>query len=182
MQATLIESELFGHEKGAFTGASNAKAGLFELADRGTIFLDEIGEIPNDVQVKLLRVIEKGAFYKVGGTREFSVDVRLLAATNRDLLALVRQGRFREDLYYRLSTVAFTIPPLRERKDDVEALVRKVMEGLPVGFKKRMDTDAMAMFLEYDWPGNVRELENVLQRAAILSDGDVIGAKDLPAD
>jgi len=182
MQATLIESELFGHEKGAFTGAMSAKAGLFELADRGTIFLDEIGEIPNDVQVKLLRVIEKGSFYKVGGTREFSVDVRLLAATNRDLLGLVRQGRFREDLYYRLSTVAFTIPPLRERKDDVEALIRKVMEGLPVGFKKRMDTDAMAMLLEYDWPGNVRELENVLQRAAILSDGDVIGAKDLPAE
>ena len=182
MQPTLMESELFGHEKGAFTGALNAKAGLFELADRGTIFLDEIGEIPNDVQVKLLRVIEKGAFYKVGGTREFSVDVRLLAATNRDLLALVKQGRFREDLYYRLSTVAFTIPPLRERKDDVSALVGKVLEGLPAGFKKRLDGDAMASLSRYDWPGNVRELENVLQRAAILSDGDVIGIDDLPAE
>ncbi|MFZ3072472.1 MAG: sigma-54 dependent transcriptional regulator [Thermodesulfobacteriota bacterium] len=182
MQATLVESELFGHEKGAFTGAINAKAGLFELADRGTIFLDEIGDVPPDVQVKLLRVIEKGAFYKVGGTREFSVDVRLLAATNRDLLALVKQGRFREDLYYRLSTVAFTIPPLRERKDDIPALVEKVTDGLPAGFKKRLDNGAMALLLRYDWPGNVRELENVLQRAAILSDGDVIKQEDLPAE
>ncbi len=182
IQENLIESELFGYEKGAFTGATSAKEGLFELADRGTIFLDEIGEIPQQMQVKLLRVIEKGSFYKVGGTKEFNVDVRVVTATNKDLRKMVEEGKFREDLYYRLSSVRLTLPPLRERKDDIPALVENFLSRLPAGYRKSIDGEALELLMNYDWPGNIRELKNVLNRAAILSDFDSIRPEDLPSE
>lgn len=181
IQENLIESELFGYEKGAFTGANSAKEGLFELADGGTIFLDEIGEIPQQMQVKLLRAIEKGSFYKVGGTKEFKVDVRIVAATNQDLRKMAGQG-FREDLYYRLSSVRLVLPPLRERKDDIPVLVEDFLARLPAGYRKTFDGAALDLLIKYDWPGNIRELKNVLNRAAILTDSDRIKAEDLPAE
>ncbi len=182
IQENLLESEFFGYEKGAFTGASGSKEGLFELADGGTIFLDEIGEIPLQMQAKLLRVIENGNFYKVGGTREFHVDVRVIAATNQDLLRMTRESAFREDLYYRLSNVTLNLPPLRERKDDIPSLVESILPRLPVGYKKRIDDAALAILMDYAWPGNIRELRNVLSRAAILSDSEMIVTRDLPAE
>lgn len=182
IQENLLESEFFGYEKGAFTGAAGAKEGLFELADGGTIFLDEIGEIPAQTQAKLLRVIENGNFYKVGGTKEFHVDVRVIAATNQDLLKMTRENAFREDLYYRLCNVTLNLPPLRERKDDIPALVESILPRLPVGYKKRIDDEALAILMNYGWPGNIRELRNVLSRAAILSDSDSIVSSDLPAE
>lgn len=182
IQENLLESEFFGYEKGAFTGAAGSKEGLFELADGGTIFLDEIGEIPVQMQAKLLRVIENGNFYKVGGTREFHVDVRVIAATNQDLLKMTRESSFREDLYYRLSNVTLHLPPLRERKDDIPALVESILPRLPVGYKKKIGDAALAVLMDYDWPGNIRELRNVLSRAAILSDTDSIVSSDLPAE
>lgn len=182
IQETLLESELFGYEKGAFTGAGSAKEGLFELADGGTIFLDEIGEIPQQMQVKLLRVIEKGSFYKVGGTKEFQADARVITATNQDLRKMAEESTFREDLYYRLSSVTLTLPPLRERKDDIPLLVENFISRLPVGYKKSVDDEALGFLLKYDWPGNIRELQNVLNRAAILSDSGRIRPEDLPAE
>lgn len=182
IQDNLLESELFGYEKGAFTGAVETKKGLLELADGGTIFLDEIGEIPLQTQAKLLRAIEKGSFYKVGGTRELHTDVRIVAATNKDLRKMANENAFREDLYYRLSSITFTMPPLRERKEDIPLLVDNFLAKLPVGYKKDMEQEAVKAMLNYDWPGNVRELQNVLNRAAILSDTDCIRKENLPPE
>jgi len=182
IQENLLESEFFGYEKGAFTGATGSKEGLFELADGGMIFLDEIGEIPVQMQAKLLRVIENGTFYKVGGTREFHVDVRVIAATNQDLLKMARNGLFREDLYYRLSNITLNLPPLRQRKEDIPVLVESILPRLPVGYKKKIGGAALEILIDYGWPGNIRELRNVLSRAAILSDSDTIQVKDLPAE
>ncbi len=182
LQENLLENELFGHEKGAFTGASYLKHGLFEIADRGTFFLDEISEMSPNIQAKLLRVIEFGEFRRVGGNKEIRVDVRVLAATNKKLEEEVKKGRFREDLFYRLNVVTINLPPLRERKEDIPLLVDYFLktyykEG---GFGKRISVDALEILKNYDWPGNIRELANVLERAVILSSGNMITLKDLP--
>jgi transcriptional regulator with GAF, ATPase, and Fis domain len=172
LPANLIESELFGHERGAFTGALQKRVGRFELASGGTIFLDEIGELPLDLQAKLLRVLQEGEFERLGNPRTITVDVRVLAATNRNLEAEVRQGNFRQDLYYRLSVYTIPLPPLRERKDDIPLIVDAVVErlgkklGRPI---KTIPQKAMDALQEYSWPGNVRELENVIERAIINS-------------
>ncbi len=172
LPAGLIESELFGHEKGAFTGAHARKSGRFELADGGTIFLDEVGELPLDLQVKLLRVLQDGTFERVGGTRTLSADVRVIAATNRDLEAAVREGRFRSDLFYRLNVFPIRVPALRERREDVPVLVRHFVMKYAARLGKRIEKipqRGLDQLSSYDWPGNVRELENVIERAVILS-------------
>ncbi len=174
LPAGLIESELFGHEKGAFTGAHARKNGRFELADGGTIFLDEVGELPLDLQVKLLRVLQDGTFERVGGTRTLSADVRVIAASNRDLEAAVRDGRFRSDLYYRLNVFPIRVPALRERREDVPVLMRHFVMKYAARLGKRIDKipqRGLEQLGSYDWPGNVRELENVIERAVILSSG-----------
>lgn len=174
---TLLESELFGHEKGSFTGATNAKRGKFELAAQGTILLDEVGEIPLDIQAKLLRFLQEKEFERVGGERKMHSNARIIAATNRDLWRMVGEGQFREDLYYRLSVATIRIPPLRERKSDipllVDYLIGRINHELGLGIKK-VETEAMKRLMGYDWPGNVRELENVLTRAAMETHGDII--------
>jgi transcriptional regulator with GAF, ATPase, and Fis domain len=172
--ANLIESELFGHEKGAFTGAHARRTGAFELADGGTVFLDEIGELPHDLQPKLLRVLENRQLRRVGGTESLDVDIRVIAATHRDLRALVRVDEFREDLYFRLAVVALTIPPLRERREDIPLLIEAFSRKLPPGMWKPPGPEAMARLVGYDWPGNVRELRNVVERSAYLSPDGVI--------
>ncbi|BDG05060.1 sigma-54 interaction domain-containing protein [Anaeromyxobacter oryzae] len=172
---SLVASELFGHEKGAFTGALHRRVGRFEAADGGTIFLDEVGDLPADTQVALLRVLQEREFERVGSSRTVSVDVRVLAATHRDLAAAVKAGSFREDLFYRLDVFPLEIPPLRERQDDILLLVRYMIEryAKKAGKRiKRVDEDTLEMFRAYAWPGNVRELQNVIERAVILSDGD----------
>jgi DNA-binding NtrC family response regulator len=179
----LFESELFGHERGAFTGAVTARPGRFELAHGGTLFLDEVGELPRDMQVKLLRVLQERRFDRVGGIRSTPVDVRLVAATNRDLLKMVREGRFREDLYYRLAVIPIHLPPLRERKDDIPLLVQHFLTRFAGRLKRRVDglsADALAALAAWRWPGNIRELENLLERAVVLSDAPVLGLADLP--
>jgi len=183
LQETLLQSELFGHERGAFTGADRAKAGLFEVANGGTIFLDEIGEVSQTTQVKLLRVLDTSTFRHVGGTSEIHVDVRVLAATNRDLPAMVRQGLFREDLYYRLSTIAIEIPPLRKRKADILLLAEYFVGRLNerFGFQKRLSAEASAILLRHDWPGNVRELLHVVEAAMIVCEGAEVEPEHLPA-
>ena len=178
---TLLESELFGYEKGAFTGAMTAKPGRFEMANGGTMFLDEIGDITPAVQVKLLRVLQERTFERLGGTRSIEVDVRIISATNRDLQQLIADGTFREDLYYRLNVVPMTIPPLRKRPGDVPLLVAHFLEKMRAK-DRSMSPEAMRALLEYQWPGNVRELENTIERVAILSHGDVIELDDLPAE
>jgi DNA-binding NtrC family response regulator len=178
---TLLESELFGYEKGAFTGATQAKPGRFEMANGGTIFLDEIGDIPPSVQVKLLRVLQERIFERLGGTRSIEVDVRVVAATNRDLQQLIADGGFREDLYYRLNVVPVTLPPLRQRREDVPRLVAHFLEKVRAG-NKRIMPEAMQLLVDYQWPGNVRELENTIERIAILAHGDDIDVEDLPAE
>ncbi len=178
---TLLESELFGYEKGAFTGAMQAKPGRFELANGGTIFLDEIGDIPPGVQVKLLRVLQERQFERLGGTRSIDVDVRVVAATNRDLQQLIADGGFREDLYYRLNVVPITLPPLRQRTEDIPRLVAHFLEKVHAA-NKRITPEAMQLLVSYQWPGNVRELENTIERIAILAHGDDIGVADLPAE
>ena len=182
---TLLESELFGHEKGAFTGAIRRKKGRFELADGGTIFLDEIGEIPPATQLLLLRVLQEKRFERVGGEDTIKVDVRVIAATNRNLARDMMEGRFREDLYYRLNVIPITVPPLRERKDDIALLARHFLEiysaanGKPIrGFSE----EVMQVFLDYNWPGNVREVQNVIEHAVILAKGEMIEEIDLPQD
>jgi transcriptional regulator with PAS, ATPase and Fis domain len=182
LQEDLLQSELFGHEKGAFTGADRAKAGLFEVANGGTIFLDEIGEISPSTQVKLLRVLDTATFRHVGGTEEISVDVRVLAATNRDLPSMVRQGLFREDLYYRLSTIILTLPPLRDRGDDTALLANHFLSILNArhGLNRSLGVRAMSLLKRHDWPGNVRELLHAVERALLVSEGDEIGPEDLP--
>lgn len=179
---TLVETELFGHEKGAFTGAGTRKLGKFELAHRGTIFLDEIGEIPLSVQAKILRVLEERAFERVGGVQTVQVDVRIVTATNRDLQAACREKQFREDLYFRLSAFPIMIPPLRERGDDVLLLADGFVRQFCREFKKpllRLGPNAEQALLQYRWPGNVRELQNAIERAVILAEGLVIEADDL---
>lgn len=178
---TLLESELFGYEKGAFTGALQAKPGRFELANGGTIFLDEIGDISPAVQVKLLRVLQERVFERLGGTRSIEVDVRVVAATNRDLQELIAAGSFREDLYYRLNVVPIALPPLRDRPEDIPRLIAHFMEKTGAG-SKRIAPEAIQALIDYKWPGNVRELENTVERMVILSHSDEIGLDDLPAE
>ena len=183
LSETLIESELFGHEKGAFTGAIRRKPGRFELANGGTIFLDEIGDIPLSTQTKLLRVIQEKTFERVGGTDTLSIDVRLLAATNKNLEEEVKAGRFREDLYYRLNVIPLVIPPLRERREDIPELVDFAMNKCRNRLTKtvRFSKDALSALMQYDYPGNVRELENIVERGATLAASDVIENDDLPS-
>jgi DNA-binding NtrC family response regulator len=177
----LLESELFGHEKGAFTGAVAAKPGLVEVAEGGTLFIDEIGEMAPALQAKLLRVLEDGHFRRVGGTQEVCADVRVVAATNRRLEDEIKAGRFREDLYYRLNVISITLQPLRERREDVSELVEHFLATRQVGpVRYRVDPEAMAALVRYDWPGNVRELANVIERAQILAEGHLITVDDLP--
>jgi DNA-binding NtrC family response regulator len=178
----ILESELFGHEKGAFTGAVGAKPGLLELADGGTLFLDEIGEMEPDSQVKLLRVLESGMFFRVGGTRPRRVDVRLVTATNRDLAEAMKQGEFRQDLYYRINTITIQLPPLRDRREDVALLARHFVEGNAAYGAKRLGPAALTALEGYSWPGNVRELLHVIERAVILSKGEEIQVEDLPPE
>ncbi len=180
----LLESELFGHEKGAFTGAVRRKLGKFELANHGTIFLDEIGELDKNLQVKLLRVLQQKEFDRVGGEETIHVDVRIIAATNRDLEAMVREGTFRDDLYYRLNVIPIILPPLRDRPDDIPLLVEHFIEKISKENKKDVrgiTPDAMQMFMHYRWPGNVRELENVIERVITLMDTNLITAAMLPS-
>ena len=176
-----MESEFFGHEKGAFTGATSAKAGRFELADRGTLFLDEVAELNAEIQGKLLRVLQTREFERLGGTRTHRVDVRIIAATNKPLHDEVRAGRFREDLFYRLNIVPITLPPLRERREDIPLLADFFLTKFHSEGKRRvtLSPDAVELLTQYDYPGNVRELENLLERAVILSDGSVITPHEL---
>ena len=178
----VFESELYGHEKGAFTGAVSAKPGLVELADGGTLFLDEIGEMEPDSQVKLLRALETGTFFRVGGTRPRRVDVRLVVATNRDLADAMKTGEFRQDLYYRINTIALTLPPLRQRREDVALLASHFVGANATYGVKRLSPRALATLEAYDWPGNVRELLHVIERAVILSQGDEILPEDFPPE
>jgi DNA-binding NtrC family response regulator len=178
----LLESELFGHVKGSFTGATTSRAGRFEIADGGTLFLDEIGEMSPDLQVKILRVLQEQQFERVGGTKTLQVDVRIIAATNKDLEEEVAAGRFREDLFYRLNVVPITIPPLRERGSDIPLLITHFLERQNTlrDSHKQISDDARAILYRYPFPGNVRELENLIERLVILGEGDVIGVDDLP--
>ncbi|OGP56331.1 MAG: two-component system response regulator [Deltaproteobacteria bacterium RBG_13_52_11] len=180
---TLLESELFGHEKGAFTGAIDKKKGRFERADGGTIFLDEIGEMSFPTQTKILRVLQERDFEPVGGTKTIKVDVRIIAATNKNLEEEVRQGRFREDLYYRINVVPITIPPLRDRKEDIPLLAEhflRIYSGKNRRVIKGFEPKVMGAFIHYSWPGNVREIENIVERTVIMSKGDIITLDDLP--
>jgi len=181
----LLESELFGYEKGAFSGATSSKPGKFELADKGTLFLDEIGDVPPVTQVKLLRVLQDREFERLGSTKTLKVDVRLIAATNRDLRAAIEEGAFREDLYYRLNVVAIDIPPLREHKEDIPSLATFFLDKFaresnqPI---RKLKPDALRKLIDYHWPGNVRELENIIARGATLALGDALGADDIHLD
>jgi DNA-binding NtrC family response regulator len=178
-----MESELFGHEKGAFTDARYLKKGVFELADGGTLYLDEIGELKTSLQPKILRVLETLTFRRVGGSRDITVDVRVIAATNRDLDAAVAQGEFRRDLLYRLRVIEMTMKPLREHREDIPALARHFLRQFALRFHKpvmSVSNEAMDAMTRYDWPGNVRELKNAIERAVILEDGDEITMTYLP--
>jgi two-component system response regulator AtoC len=179
---TLLESELFGHEKGAFTGAAARRKGKFEMAQGGTLFLDEIGDISPKLQLDLLRVLEDRKFFRVGGNESVVVDVRIIAATNRDLPKAVADGSFREDLFYRLNVIPVHLPPLRERLEDLPLLVEHILEQLGAEMNRRIDgvsTDAMAALMAHHWPGNVRELRNILERAAVVAAGQIVEASDL---
>jgi transcriptional regulator with PAS, ATPase and Fis domain len=179
---TLLESELFGHEKGSFTGAIARRKGKFEAAHGGTLFLDEVGDIGQKLQLDLLRVLEDRRFHRIGGNDLIEVDVRIIAATNRDLRKAAHEGKFREDLFYRLNVIPILIPPLRERREDIPLLVESFVERLSVEMKKRIDgvsTDAMASLMAHDWPGNVRELRNILERGAVVATGPIIQLSDL---
>jgi two-component system NtrC family response regulator len=180
---TLLESELFGHEKGAFTGASHRRIGRFEAADRGTLFLDEIGELTPGMQVKLLRVLQEHEFERVGGNQTIKTDVRVIAATNRDIEKAIKEGSFREDLYYRLNVVSIVIPPLRERKEDIPALLHQFINKYGKENKKQVSgiaAEARDLLMRYSYPGNVRELENIIERAMVLSKTGMITEADLP--
>jgi DNA-binding NtrC family response regulator len=179
---TMLESELFGHEKGSFTGAYVKKTGLLEVADKGALFLDEVGELPPQLQVKLLRVIETKRFFRVGGVREIQVAVRFIFATNKDLKNEAENGRFRPDLYYRISALNLLIPPLRKRKGDIPLLVEYFMKTNPSFRNKSFTDESLALLQDYPWPGNIRELQNLVYRVLLLSKSDLIGPNDLPAD
>jgi transcriptional regulator with PAS, ATPase and Fis domain len=176
----LIESELFGHEKGAFTGATRSKPGLFQSADGGTVFLDEIGELPQEMQAKLLRFLQEKEVRPVGSNNRFKVDVRVIAATNRDLESAYKAGEFRKDLYFRLNVVTVNIPTLRERRSDIPMLAHWFLEHYTKGSNVPITASAMKCLLQYDWPGNVRELENCIERAVALGEGKIIDVSDLP--
>ncbi len=176
----LMESELFGHVKGAFTGAMRDKPGKFELAKGGTVFLDEIGDLKTDLQAKLLRVLQEKEFERVGGTKSERADVRIVAATNKDLVSAMKKGEFREDLFYRLSVVPIDVPPLRDRKEDIPLLVDHFLEKFSRTARPAISERALALLEGYDWPGNVRELENVIERAVVLSGKEMIDEEDLP--
>lgn len=178
----MIESELFGHEKGAFTGAQSRKPGLLEIAHQGTLFLDEIGDMPLPLQAKLLRAIETGAFYRLGGIREQKVDVRFLSATNKELKEEIRQGTFREDLFFRISALTVHIPPLRERTEDIVPLIEHIRGRSPAFKRKRFSDVSLKVLINYGWPGNVRELQNVVHHQLLLSDSDIIEPGDLPRE
>lgn len=180
----LLESELFGHEKGSFTGAVTEKKGLFEIADKGTLFLDEIGELNISMQAKLLRALQEKEILRVGGTRPIKVDVRVLAATNRDLEAMVRDGRFREDLYYRLNVIPINIPPLRSRRDDITQLMEHFLRKHGANAQRpiQISAEARKMMMDYGWPGNVRQLESAIERALLLAESDQITIEDLPVE
>ncbi len=182
LQENLLESELFGHEKGAFTGADKQRIGRFEQADGGTLFLDEIGDMSASTQAKILRVLQEHEFERLGGTRTVRVDVRLIAATNRDLPAMVQAGQFREDLYYRLNVVSIEMPPLRERKDDIVPLANSFIRRFSGELKKKIDglePEAQKLLMRYNWPGNIRELENAIERAMLLTESRAITTDDL---
>jgi DNA-binding NtrC family response regulator len=182
---TLLSSELFGHEKGAFTGATERKKGRFERAHEGSLFLDEIGEISKDTQVKLLRVLQEGEFERVGGTKSIKVDVRLIAATNKTLLEEVQHHKFREDLYYRINVIYLKVPPLRERKEDIAPLVEAfIRQYAALNIKKiqGIEKDALQALMLYDWPGNIRELKNIVERMIVLSSGDMLTLDQVPED
>ncbi len=184
LPTNLLESELFGHEKGAFTGATDRRQGRFELADGGSIFLDEIGEIDTTVQVKILRVLEERAFERVGGHETLEVDVRLIAATNKDLAAMVKEGTFREDLFYRLNVVTIALPPLRERREDIPLLMQKFLDEFNRENNKSIEgftSDCQQALISYDWPGNIRELRNVIERMVVLARQERLTVRDLPA-
>ena len=173
----LLESELLGHEKGAFTGAIAQKIGRFELADKGTLFLDEVGDIPPALQPKLLRILQEQEFERLGGTRTLQVDVRLVAATNRDLVEMVKENEFRSDLYYRLNVFPIPLPPLRERREDIPALVEHFVEIYARRMNKQIEhisSETMSALVSYQWPGNIRELQNFIERSAILTSGNVL--------
>jgi transcriptional regulator with PAS, ATPase and Fis domain len=179
----LLESELFGHEKGAFTGAYKSRIGRFEMANGGTIFLDEIGEMSPALQVKLLRVLQEKKFERVGGTKTIHVDVRIIAATNKNLTTAINKGKFREDLYYRLNVIPMKVPPLKQRKSDIPLLIDHFLKKFQKGAEKKItgfSPEAMDAMLKYDWPGNVREVENVIKRLTILCDDEVVTVDDLP--
>ena len=179
---TLLESELFGHEKGAFTGAVSRRKGKFEAAHGGTLFLDEIGDVSTKLQLDLLRVLEERRFSRVGGTEAIQVDVRIIAATNRDLKKALEDGRFREDLYYRLNVIPITLPPLRQRREDLPLLVEHFLEHLGVELGRKLEAvsaEGMRLLTAHDWPGNVRELRNVLERAAVVASGPILDVADL---
>ena len=176
----LLESELFGHEKGSFTGATEQKKGKFEIADKGTIFLDEIGDMPLATQAKLLRVLQEKEFERVGGTKQIHVDIRFIAATNKNLLEMIKEGRFREDLYFRLNVFSISLPSLRDRKEDIIPIANYFLESLPR--KVKISTSALQELIGYSWPGNIRELRNVLEQASILSENGVIEIHHLPDD
>lgn len=181
----LLESELMGHERGAFTDAKAMRKGLFEMGDGGTVFLDEIGDMPLQMQTKLLRILEERSFRRVGGTKDIVVDVRVISATNRDLAKGVEEGRFRKDLYYRLQVIPIFIKPLRERTDDIMPLVRHFINHFNQKFRKNVKTisnDVEKLMLDYSWPGNVRELKNVIERVMLLGDGDILSAEHLPVE
>lgn len=178
----LLESELFGHMRGSFTGAIAEKEGLFEIADKGTFFMDEVGDMSPALQVKLLRVLQEGVFFKIGGTKPLQVDVRIVAATNQDLQKLVEAGKFRHDLFYRLNVMHINLPPLRERREDIPQLVSHIIQKIsdknsqPI---KTLQPEVMKALQSYDWPGNIRELENELEKACIMAQGTAIETKDL---
>ena len=179
----LLESELFGHEKGAFTGALNTRIGRFELAHNGTLFLDEIGELAPSLQVKLLRVLQEKEFERVGGVKTIKIDVRILVATNKDLERAIREGKFREDLYYRLNVIPLNLPPLREKTEDIPVLVNYFVQEFAQKRRREpltFSTDAIQYLMRYRWPGNVRELENLIERLTILVSKDIVTAPDLP--
>ena len=181
---TLLESELFGHEKGAYTGAIGQRQGRFELADGGTIFLDEIGDVPATMQAKLLRVLQERSFERIGGSKAIQVDVRVIAATNRSLQAMVEEGKFREDLFYRLNVIKIALPPLRERPEDIPLLATHFSAKFarPTEPPKKIQPDVMELLLNYPWPGNIRELENAIERACVTSRGPMIEMHNLPPD